>query len=410
MAAAAQRGWSVYQLDVKSAFLYGELMEKVYVKQPEGFIKRGEENKVYRLWKALYGLKQAPGAWFSRIESYFRREGFQKSNYDHTLFLKKHGDKILMVSVYVDDLIYTGNDENMCNEFKLSMQKEFEMTDLGKLKFFLGVEVHQSKNGIHLCQKKYAKEVLERFDMWNCNAVKNPIVPGTVLSKVGSRDVDATLYKQLVGCLMYLNVTRPDLMFVVCLISRYMAEPKEEHMMIAKRVLRYLKGTLDYRVFYKRSIGSNFQGYTDSDYARDVDDRKSTSVYVFLLSGAAICWSLRKQEIVTPSSTEAEYVAATSCVCHCLWLKGILNELGVINYRCIDIMCDNSSTIKLSKNPVMHRRTKHIDVRYHFLRNLSSEGIVKLVFCGTNDQVADIMTKPIKLDQFVKLRSLLGVQ
>lgn len=209
---------------------------------------------------------------------------------------------------------------------------------------------------------------------------------------------------------MYLTVTRPDLMFVVCLLSRFMADPKEEHMLIGKRVLRYLKGTLEFGVFYGRSSKLDLLGYTDSDYARDMNDRKSTSGYVFLLNGAAICWSSRKQDIVTLSSTEAEYVAATSSACHSVWLKGILKELEVVADECIDIMCDNSSAIKLSKNPIMHRRTKHIDVRYHYLRNLSNEEEIRLVFCGTNDQVADIMTKPIKLDQFMKLRSLLGVR
>ena len=365
---------------------------------------------MYRLKRALYGLKQAPRAWFSRIESYFKKEGFQRSDYDHTLFLKKSALKILVVSIYVDDLIFTGNDELLCAQFKRSMQQKFEMTDMGKMKFFLGVEVNQSDEGIHICQKKYAKEVLERFNMWSCNSVKNPIVPGAVISKEGSRMADATLYKQLVGCLMYLTVTRPDLMFVVCLIARFMSDPKEEHMLIAKRVLRYIRGTVDLGIFYKRSSGLSVLGFTDSDYARDVDDRKSTSGYVFLVNGAAICWSSRKQDIVTLSSTEAEYVAATSAACHSVWLKGILQELGAIDEECMDVMCDNSSAIKLSKNPVLHRTTKHINVRYHYLRNLASEGIMKLVFCGTNDQVADIMTKPIKLDQFEKLRRLLGMQ
>lgn len=410
LAVAAQKGWCVFQLDVKSAFLYGELKEEVYVDQPEGFIKAGEEDKVYRLKKALYGLKQAPRAWFSRIESYFLKEGFEKSSYDHTLFLKKTEKHILLVSLYVDDLIFTGDDESLCAEFKSSMQKEFEMTDMGKMNFFLGVEVHQDCDGIHLCQRKYAKEVLERFNMENCNSVKNPIVSGTIVSKAGKNRVDTTLYKQLVGSLMYLTVTRPDLMFVVCLISRFMADPKEEHMTIAKRVLRYLKGTLDFGVFYKRSSNLSVLGYTDSDYARDLDDRKSTSVYVFLLNGAAVCWSSRKQSIVTLSSTEAEYVAATSSACHCVWLKGLLQELNVLAGGCVNIMCDNSSAIKLSRNPIMHRRTKHIDIRYHYLRNLTNDGVIKLVFCGTNDQVADIMTKPIKLDQFEKLRKSLGVQ
>ena len=284
------------------------------------------------------------------------------------------------------------------------------MTDMGKMKFFLGVEVNQSSEGIHICQKKYAKEVLERFNMWNCNSVKNPMVPGTIITKEGSRGVNATLYKQLVGCLMYLTVTRPDLMFVVCLIARFMADPREEHMIAAKRVLRYLKGMMEYGVFYGRSSTMELLGYTDSDYARDTDDRKSTSGYVFMVNGAAICWSSRKQDIVTLSSTEAEYVAATSAACHCVWLRGMLQELNVVSRECVDIMCDNNSAIKLSRNPVMHRRTKHIDVRYHYLRNLSNEGVMKLVFCGTKEQVADVLTKPIKLDQFEKLRMLLGVR
>lgn len=165
------------------------------------------------------------------------------------------------------------------------------MTDMGRMKFFLGVEVHQNSNGIHISQWKYAKEVLERFNMWGCNSVKNPIVPGAIITKKGSSDVDATLYKQLVGCLMYLTVTRRDLMFVVCLIARFMADPKDEHMMIAKRVLGYLRGTLEFGVFYGRSPIMNLVDYTDSDYARDVDDRKSNFGYVFLLNGAAICWS-----------------------------------------------------------------------------------------------------------------------
>lgn len=199
-------------------------------------------------------------------------------------------------------------------------------------------------------------------------------------------------------------------MFVVCLLARFMADPREEHMLIAKGVLRYLKGTLDFGLFYGRSSSLRVVGYTDSDYPRDVNDRKNTSWYVFSLNGVAICWSSRKQDIVTLSSTEAEYVAATSSACHCIWLKGMLQELGAMSDECISIMCENSSAIKLSNNPVMHRRMKHIDVRYHYLRNLTNEGSIKLVFCGTNDQVADIMTKPIKLDQYEKLRRLLGVQ
>ncbi|KAI3501210.1 hypothetical protein L1887_29073 [Cichorium endivia] len=407
---AAQRNWLVYQLDVKSAFLNGELKEVVHVTQPQGFIREGEETKVYRLRRALYGLKQAPRAWFNRIESYFMREGFKKSNYDHTLFIKKLEENMLFVSLYVDDLIYAGNDPEMCRSFKQSMQKEFEMTDLGKMKFFLGVEVNQSPEGISLCQSQYAKEVLKRFKMSEANGVKNPIVPGTNLMKlVAGKDVDSTLYMSLIGSLMYLTVTRPNLMYVVSLLARFMAKPKEEHMAIAKRVLRYVKGTMNYGLHYGKDREQKLRVYTDSNYARDLEDRKSTSGYVCLFNGAAICWSSRKQEVVTLSSTEAEYVAATTCACHCVWLKGLFEEIEE-KAGTVEVLCDNCSAIKLSKNPVMHRRTKHIDVRYHYIRELVNKEIIKLKFCGTNEQLADMMTKPLTLATFEFIREEIGVR
>ncbi|CAA7024669.1 unnamed protein product [Microthlaspi erraticum] len=411
IALAAQEGWCIYQLDVKSAFLHGELSEDVYEEQPQGYIKRGEENKVYKLKKALYGLKQAPRAWYSRIEAYFTKEGFQRCEYEHTLFVKtREGNKILIVSLYVDDLIFTGNDMSMLENFKSSMKEEFDMTDLGKMKYFLGVEVIQDADGIFIHQKKYAGELLEMFNLQNANEVKNPIVPGTRFSREGDGGkVDPTLYKKLIGSLMYITSTRPDLMYVVCLLSRYMANPSDQHMQAAKRVLRYLKGTLGFGVFYKRGAVEELTVYTDSDYAGDIDDRRSTSGYAFLLSGGAVAWASKKQPVVTLSTTEAEFVAAAYCACQCVWMRRILEEFGLEQSGSTTIMCDNSSAIKLSKNPVLHGRSKHIDVRFHFLRDLTKDGVVKLVHCGTNEQIADILTKPLKLEVFVRLREKLGV-
>ncbi|WJZ84648.1 hypothetical protein VitviT2T_004242 [Vitis vinifera] len=308
--------WMEDYLDVKSAFLHGELNEAVFIEQPQGYEKKGEEHKVYKLKKALYGLKQAPRAWYSRIEAYFIKEGFERCSCDHTLFIKTgDGSKILIVSLYVDDLIFTGNDESMFVKFKNSMKLEFDMTNLGKMKYFLGVEVLQNSEGIYISQRKYAKEVLKRFGMEESNSVKNPIVPGDRLTKnEGEVKVDATKYKQLVGSLMYLTATRPDLMYVVCLISRFMASPTEMHLQAAKRVLRYLKGTVDLGVFYQKEGNGELMAYTDSDYAGDVDDRKSTSGYVFLLSEGAVAWSSKKQPVVTLSTTEAKFVAAASCL------------------------------------------------------------------------------------------------
>jgi len=411
VALAAQRGWTIYQLDVKSAFLYGELNEEVGVDQPCGYVQKGNEHKVYKLKKALYGLKQAPRAWYSRIEAYFMKEGFEKCDYEHTLFTKtrKEGN-ILIISLYIDDLIYTGNDELMISEFKNSMKHEFDMTDLGKMRYFLGLEVLQKSTGVFINQKKYASEVLKRFGMDKSNSVRNPIVPGCKLVKdEGGVKVDNTHFKQMVGSLMYLTATRPDMMFVVSLISRYMENPTELHLQVAKRVLRYLKGTLDFGIFYNKGRNNDLVAYTDSDYAGDLGDRKSTSGYVFLLSSGTISWLSKKQPVVSLSTTEAEFIVAASYACQIVWLKRVLEKLGLNQDKTTIIHCDSSSAIKLSKNPVMHGRSKHIDVRFHFLRELTKAGTVELIYCNTQDQIADIMTKPLKLEAFLKLRALLGV-
>ena len=223
----------------------------MFVEQPQGYEVAGKENMVYKLHKALYGLKQAPRAWFSRIESYFIKEGFVSSSSEQTLFIKQKEGKILIVSIYVDDLLFTSDDEELLDEFKHSMKEEFDMTDLGKMRYFLGIEVIQKADGIFICQRKYAAELIERFEMQNFNSVGNPIVPGQKVSRdeVGVK-VDSTLYKQIVGSLMYLTATRPDLMFVVSLISRFMANPTELHFAVAKRIMRYVKGTLELGVWY----------------------------------------------------------------------------------------------------------------------------------------------------------------
>ena len=411
LAVAAHRGWGVYQLDVKSAFLHGKLEEDVYVEQPQGYEVSKEEGMVYKLHKALYGLKQAPRAWFSRIEAYFIKEGFTNSPNEQTLFIKRVGGNILIVSVYVDDLLFTGNNDELLEEFKSSMKSEFDMTDLGKMRYFLGIEVIQKpEEGIFICQRKYAAEVIDMFGMQHHNPVCNPIVPGQKIGRdEAGEKVDPTLYKQMVGSLMYLTASRPDLMFVVCLLSRFMASPTQLHLGVAKRVLRYLKGTLECGIWYRRGAMSDLVAYTDSDYASDIDDSKSTSGYVFLMSGGAVAWSSRKQPIVTLSTTEAEYVAAVGCACQAIWMRRILKEISHVQAKEMVVLCDNTSTIKLSKNAVMHGRSKHIRVRYHFLRDLTKQGVIELAYCNTEMQLADMMTKPLKLVSFQKARAAFGM-
>lgn len=382
---AAREAWTIFQLDVKSVFLYGVLKEEVYVQQPRGYEVAGEEVKVCKLDKALYGLKQAPRAWFSRIEDYFIKEGFEKSQNEETLFQKSNDrGNTLFVSIYMDDLIYTGNDESMMKNFKTSMMREFDMTDLGKMRYFLGLEVLQTPHGIHMSQTKYAAEILKRFEMEECNPVRNPLVPGSKLDlDEGGERVDETLYKQIVGSLIYITNTRPDLQFAVSLLSRYMSRPTTLHLAAAKKVMRYLKGTMDFGLWYKRGGRRELLIYTDSDFAGDLDSKRSTSGYVFLMDEAAVTWSSKKQPIVTLSTTEAEYVAASVCACQAIWFKRILEELGCDAGGSMEILCDNTSTIKLSKNPVFHGRCKHIGVRFHFLRDLVKEGVIRLEHCGT---------------------------
>ncbi|CAJ2649847.1 unnamed protein product [Trifolium pratense] len=411
LALAASKGWCVYQLDVKSAFLHGDLSEDIYVEQPLGY-QNGDQRKVYKLKKALYGLKQAPRAWYSKIEAHFIVEGFEKCPSEHTLFVK-HSDNgdILIVSVYVDDLIVTGSNQSLIDYFKQSMTTKFAMSDLGKMKFFLGVEVCQTDEGIFIHQKKYASEILAKFGMEDCNAVSSPIITSCKLVKnEAGKASDETQYKQMVGSLMYLLATRPDLAYSVCLVARFMERPTEIHIAAVKRIMRYVKGTVGYGLLYKKTgMELQLNGWTYSDYAGDLDDRKSTSGYVFMLGNGAISWSSKKQPIVTLSTTEAEFIAAASCSCQCIWINNVLKHLKVKQNKSTVIHCDNSSSIKLSKNPILHGRCKHIDVRFHFLRDLVKDGVIELVHCKSQDQLADVMTKPLKLETFCKLRSSLGM-
>jgi hypothetical protein len=246
--------------------------------------------------------------------------------------------------------------------------------------------------------------------MAGCNAVYNPIVPGfKLVTDSAGMAINSTQYMQMVGSQMYLTSIRPDIIFVVNLLSRYLAHPTELHIQAVKRVLRYIKGTLSYGIFYKQSGNVELLAYTDSDYAGDLEDRKSTSSFLFVLSSGAVSWSLKKQPVITLSTTEAEFITAASCACQVVWLRRMLEKLDHTSAGTTIIYCDNSSTIKLFKNHVMHGRSKHIDVCFHFLRDLTRDGVVTLLHCRSQEQLADIMTKPLPRVVFEKLRMLMGV-
>ncbi|CAJ2652499.1 unnamed protein product [Trifolium pratense] len=360
---AAQFKWPIFQMDVKSAFLNGVLEEDVYIEQPPGYMKVGKEEKVIKLKKALYGLKQAPRAWNTHIDTYFKENGFKKCPYEHALYVKKNDSNMLLVALYVDDIIFLGNNGQMIEEFKGTMTREFEMTDLG------------------------AK--LSKFD--------------------GGERVEASKYRSLVGSLRYLTCTRPDISLSVGIVSRFMEEPVYSHWKALKRILRYIQGTVSLGMFYSRTEDYKLVGYSDSDWCGDVDDRKSTSGYVFFMGNTAFTCLSKKQPIVKLLTCEAEYVAASWCVCHAIWLRRLLSKMELKQVGATVIQVDNKSTIELAKNHVNHERIKHIDVRFHFIREHLKEGSVELRHVASKDQAADIFTKPLSKEIFDIGKKLIGM-
>ncbi|KAG7599301.1 Integrase catalytic core [Arabidopsis suecica] len=313
MAIAVQQGWKLFQMDVKSAFLNGDLEEEVYIEQPPGFIEEGEEGKVLKLHKALYGLKQAPRAWYGRIDGYFIKNGFVRSINDAALYVKKTSKEIMVVSLYVDDIIVTGSNIKEIEQFKEEMKNEFEMTDLGELSYFLGMEVTQNEEGIFLSQENYAKKLLKKFGMQDCKSLSTPLTPHGKKKEVLKENLeDVTKYRSMIGGLLYLCASRPDIMYASSYLSRYMAAPTMQHYQEAKRVLRYVKGTLNYGIQFKRVEEPELVGFSDSDWGGSVEEKKSTSGYVFTIGSGACCWNSSKQKTVAQSTAEAEYIAICS--------------------------------------------------------------------------------------------------
>ncbi|KAJ0653431.1 putative RNA-directed DNA polymerase [Helianthus annuus] len=408
---AAQRGWELHQLDVKTAFLNGELSEEIYVNQPEGFVKKGDEDKVYRLKKALYGLKQAPRAWYSRIDGYFSQHGYVRSINEPNLYVKKVNNDFIYVCLYVDDIVYTSSSAKLIKEFKACMEQEFEMSDMGLLKLFLGLEVNQTPKGVFLSQKKYAKSLVSKFGMDGCKAEVTPMNANEKLFLDDKADkVDEVMFRSLVGGLIYLTHTRPDLAYSVSLISRFMQSPSKLHLGAAKRILRYVASTIGFGIWYERGVPVQLLGYTDSDWASSIDDRKSVSASVFNLGSGAVTWSSKKQNTVALSSTEAEYVASSAATSQAVWLRRILCDLGLVQESPTVIFCDNHSAINLSRNPVLHGRTKHIEIKHHYVRDMVAQQEISLEYCGTEMQVADVLTKALGREKFIRFRMLLGVE
>ncbi|GJX64652.1 putative ribonuclease H-like domain-containing protein, partial [Tanacetum coccineum] len=376
LAFASYMGFIVYQMDVKSLFLYGKIDEEVYVYQPPGFIDPKYPKKVYKVVKALFGLHQAPRAWYATLSTFFLKNGYKRGTIDKTLFIKKDKHDIILVQVYVDDIIFGSTKKSWCDEFEALMKSRFQMSSMGELTFFLGLQVKQKEDGIFISQDKYVAEILKKFDFVSVKTASTPIETQKPLVKdEEASDVDVHLYRSMIGSLMYLTASRPDIMFAVCACSRFQVTPKTSHLSAVKRIFRYLKGKPKLGLWYPRVSSFDLEAYSDSDYARANLDRKSTT-------------------------GEAEYVAAANCCGQVLWIQNQMLDYG-FNFMNTKIYIDNESTICIVKNPVYHSKTKHIAIRHHFIRDAYEKKLIQVLKIHTDDNVADLLTKAFDVSRSI---------
>jgi Reverse transcriptase (RNA-dependent DNA polymerase) len=289
------KGFKLFQMDVKSAFLNGVIEEEVYAHQPMGFVNPTFPNHVYKLDKALYSLKQAPRAWCGRLSFFLIENGFTRGINDTTLFTKKRDNDLLLVQIYVYDIIFGSTNAALAEEFSILMSSEFEMSMMGELKYFLGLQMKQTLEGTFVNQEKYAKELMKKFGVEDSNMSKTPMATNINLDADESgKPVDISQYRAMIGSLLYLTASRPDIMFSICLCARFQSNPKESHLKTVKRILKYIKGTLCLGLWYDRQSELNLIGYTDADFTGNRVDRKSTSGTCQFLGGSLVSWSSRK--------------------------------------------------------------------------------------------------------------------
>ena len=409
LAVAAVRAWPLHQMDVQNAFLHGHLTEEVYMLPPPGFCRQGE-NMVCRLHKSLYGLKQASRSWFQRFHSAIQEIGFQQSHADYSLFTQVHGNSITVILLYVDDMVITGNNEKAIKDLKKFLNSCFKIKDLGLLKYFLGIEVAQSKAGISICQRKYTLDILEEAGLLGVKPTKVPMEPDLVLTEKGSDALkDPSRYRRLIGKLIYLTITRPDITYAVNTLSQFMQEPKVHHLKTAHRLLQYLKVVPGQGLLFPSDSSHQLAAYCDADWARCPITRRSVTGYCIFLGKSLVSWKSKKQVTVSRSSAEAEYRSMAATTCELSWLRYLLKDLQVQHPEAAKLFCDNQAALHIAANPVYHERTKHIELDCHTVRERIQKGEVKTAYVPTGNQVADLFTKPLRAPAFHAHLSKLGV-
>jgi Reverse transcriptase (RNA-dependent DNA polymerase)/gag-polypeptide of LTR copia-type len=417
VAIAARNDWPIDSFDFHSAYLNGELEEEVFMEQPPSFEFANREKYVLKLKKALYGLKQGGRRWYETLTQMLTDMGFKRSDADHAVFYKLDKDSLTVLVIYVDDCAITGNSTLQIENTKRELQEKFRLTDMGPLSWMLGIAVTQDRAArtISLSQRSYIDTILSRCKFANMTSRATPMDPNIVLSKEQSPQTPEDIeymknvpYRKCIGMLMWADLgTRPDIAFAVSALAQFSENPGIAHWEAVKRVFRYLKGTRDYVLTYGTEK-TGLIGYSDAD-GNSQEHRRAISGYAYLIDGGAVSWTSKKQELVTLSTTESEYVATTHAAKEGIWLHRLISELFRPLTDPTSLLCDNQSAIALSKDGSFHARTKHIDIRYHFIRYVIEEGSIELIYCPTDDMAADILTKPLPAPRILSLAKALGL-
>jgi hypothetical protein len=395
LAIAASQAWPLYQMDVTNAFLHGDLKEEIYMKLPPGMSTTASD-EVCKLRRSLYGLKQAPRAWFEKFRNTLLTFSFTQSQYDSSLFFYKTTTGMVFLLVYVDDIILTGNDIGLITKLQHMLHSTFQMKDLGHLTYFLGLEVHSRDHGLFLNQHKYIQDLIELAGLKDATAVDTPMEVNVKYRKdEGDLLPDPFLYRQLVGSLIYLTITRPDISYAVHIVSKFMQAPRHLHLAAVRRLIRYLIGSPTRGLFFPKHSPLTLTSYSDADWAGCPDTRKSITGWCIFLGDALISWKCKKQDCVSKSSTEAEYRAMSAACSEIVWLRGLLSELGFPPTAPTPLHGDNTSAIQIAANPVYHERTKHIEVDCHYIREAFTRGVITLPHLNTALQIADAFTKAL---------------
>lgn len=406
---AATKNWLVHQMDVSNAFLHGDLDEEIYMKLPQGY-KTSDPNKVCRLKKSLYGLRQAPRCWYAKLTNALLRFGFSHDYADQSLFSKVRGSICIHILVYVDDFIITCNDTQALQEFKDYLHKCFRMKDLGKLKYFLGLEVARNNSGFYLSQRKYALDIITETGLLGAKPSPVPMELNHKLAKAEGPLANAQQYRRLVGRLIYLTNTRPDLAYAVHILAQFMQKPLLPHWDVALRVVRYLKGSPGQGIFFRADDQLRISAFCDADWSGCPLSRRSLSAYIVFLGDSPVSWRTKKQDAVALSSAEAEYRAMSDTVKELKWMKGLFLSFGVSHPEPMRLFCDSKSALYIASNPVFHERTKHIERNCHHVRDVLKAKLISTEHVSSRNQLADILTKSLPRPLFEELLSKLAVR